>query len=212
MRSWWARTVVTAAEESAYDPGDWTKGTGLARRGAVAEITVDAGSAVAAVVAGEDPVTVEISVPVLDDDEAQTLAEVVAGASGWVGSLLAGRVPPQLDEALEESGVELLPYGGVQASCTCEAWVDPCPHALAVLVQVAWWVEDDPLVLLRLRGMDRSGLVDRVASTVQPTPSGEAAGDDGGEWPAPDTDEEVAVEAAERVAAWLEQERWAPTS
>ena len=33
-------------------------------------------------------------------------------------------------------------------TCTCAAWADPCPHALAVLYQLAWLVEDDPLVLL----------------------------------------------------------------
>ena len=33
-------------------------------------------------------------------------------------------------------------------TCTCDAWVDPCPHALAVLLQVAWLVEADPFVLL----------------------------------------------------------------
>ena len=38
-------------------------------------------------------------------------------------------------------------------TCTCDAWADPCPHALAVLYQLAWLVEADPLVLCHLRGL-----------------------------------------------------------
>ena len=30
------------------------------------------------------------------------------------------------------------------AACTCEPWVDPCEHALAVLHQVGWLVDRDP--------------------------------------------------------------------
>lgn len=200
VRGWWARSVASEAEESAYDPGDWTKGARLARRGAVGEIRVEAGQVVAAVSEGDDVQTVQVEVEVFSADEAQTVAEVVAGAAGWVGTLLSSRVPDQLDEGLEESGVELVPHGGLRSSCTCDAWVDPCTHALAVLLQVAWWVEDEPLTLLHLRGLDRSGLTERVAATARPggpEPSG------GGE---PDEDLAIALEAAEWAAVALEQE------
>lgn len=207
VRSWWARAVASAAEESAYDPADLTKGAGLARKGAVGEIRVDTGRVVAAVVEGEEAATVEVTLPVLEAEEAQTLAEVLASAVGWTAALLQGQVPGGLDEALEEAGVELLPYGGLEARCSCEAWVDPCRHALAVLTQVAWLVDAEPLVLLHLRGLDRAALVDRVASTAETASTvGGAGGDESdGE---PDPDLEVALEAAERVASWLEQERW----
>lgn len=208
VRGWWARAVASAAEESAYDPADLTKGAGLARKGAVGEVRVEPGRVVAAVVEGEEPATVEVTLPVLEDEEAQTLAEVLSSAVGWTAGLLQGEVPPGLDEALEEAGVELLPYGGFEARCTCEAWVDPCPHALALLTQVAWLVDAEPLVLLHLRGLDRAALVDRVASTAVGAGS-DAAGPDAGPV---DSDLEVALEAAERVATWLEQERWDPSA
>lgn len=203
VKGWWARAVASAAEESAYDAGDVTKGAGLARAGAVGEIRVEPGRVVAAVVEKEEPATVEVTLPVLAPEEAQTVAEVLASAVGWAAGLLQGVVPSGLDEALEEAGVELLPYGGLEARCTCDAWVDPCPHALAVLTQVAWLVEVEPLVLLHLRGLDRAELVERVAGTAVPG-AAEGSGDGVAE-----DDLEVSVEAAERVAAWLEQEGWA---
>ena len=62
--------------------------------------------------------------------------------------------------ASEEIGIELLPYGGeLTASCTCAAVLDPCRHALAVLIQTGWLVDADPLVLLAVRGLDRESLL-----------------------------------------------------
>lgn len=212
VRGWWARAVASAAEESAYDAADLTKGAGLARKGAVGEIRVDAGRVVAAVVEREDAATVEVTVPVLAAEEAQTLAEVLASAVGWTAGLLQGQVPAGLDEALEEAGVELLPYGGFEARCSCDAWVDPCRHALAVLTQVAWLVDAEPLVLLHLRGMDRAALVDRVASTSEASSSAADDTADDGTDDGADPDLEVALEAAEQAAAWLDQEQWAGPS
>lgn len=197
VRGWWARAVASAAEEAAYDPDDLKKGAGLARRGAVGQVRVAAGRVVAAVEEGDATVTVEVTLPVMEADEVEALAEVVGGAAGWIGSLLRGEVPGALDEAMEEVGVELLPYGGFEARCGCDAWVDPCRHALAVLIQVAWLVETEPLVLLQVRGVERSALVERVAGV-----SGATVAAGVGEVEDPDL--ELALEAAERVAALLE--------
>jgi uncharacterized Zn finger protein len=80
-----------------------------------------------------------------------------------MAALLAGDLPFTLVEHAEEAGVELLPYGGeLQTGCSCVPWADPCGHALAVLYQVAWLLDDDPLVLLQLRGLDRDELLARL--------------------------------------------------
>ena len=87
----------------------------------------------------------------------------MAAEAGRVAALLAGDLPHTLVEHAEEAGVELLPYGGeLGSTCTCDAWIDPCPHALAVMYQLAWLVEDDPFVLLHLRGLARDDLLARL--------------------------------------------------
>ena len=117
----------------------------------------------------------------------EALVETVAAEAGRVAALLAGDLPHTLVEHAEEAGVELLPYGGeLGSTCTCEAWADPCPHALAVMYQLAWLVEADPFVLLHLRGLARDELLARLherAGPPRPTP------DD-------DPDLDVAVDAA----------------
>ena len=100
----------------------------------------------AAVEDGHDAYTVEVTVPVLDDSDAAAFTELVAAESGRIAALLAGQLPHAFVEAVEEAGVELLPYGGeLGSACTCEAWLDPCPHALAVLTQLAWLIQARPV-------------------------------------------------------------------
>ncbi len=119
---------------------------------------------------------VQGTVPVLDPRASEALVETVAAEAGRVAALLAGDLPHTLVEHAEEAGVELLPYGSeLGSTCTCEAWTDPCPHALAVMYQLAWLVEDDPFVLLHLRGLARDDLLARLHDRVpshRPPPGG----------------------------------------
>lgn len=158
--TWWAKAWLRSVEEAAYAEEDLRRARALARAGAVGGLTVDAGSVVAAVAEGDDAWTVTLALPVLEPAAGRTLVEVVAAASGRVAALLAGQLPHELVEDLEDSGVELLPYGAeLDASCSCDAWMPPCPHALAAAYQVGWLLESDPLVLLLLRGLSREQLL-----------------------------------------------------
>lgn len=144
--------MLRAVEEAANAPSDLRSGRALARAGAVGAITVDVGAAVAAVSEGDDTWGVTVTVPALSDDDRSLLVEVVASGVGHIGALLGGVLPHPFVEAVEEAGIELLPYGGeIGAACSCEAWLDPCPHALAVLTQLAWLIQADPFVLTHLR-------------------------------------------------------------
>ena len=145
--------------------------------GAVGAITVSEGGAVAAVSDGQDAFTVEVTVPVLDAADAAAFVELVAAESGRIGALLAGQLPHSFVEAVEEAGVELLPYGGeLGSACSCDAWLDPCPHALAVLTQLAWLIQADPFVLIHLRGLARERVLRDLHRLVRP-PAGEAPQD-----------------------------------
>ena len=130
--------------------------------------------------------------PTLDEPAREALVEAVAAEAGRVAALLAGDLPYGLVEHAEEAGVELLPYGGeLAATCTCQAWADPCVHALAVLYQVTWLAEADPFVLLQLRGLPRDDLLARLhARDGQP----------------PDADDlEAGLDAALRARRLLEE-------
>ena len=214
--TWWSKAVLRAVEEAAFGESDLRAGRALARAGAVGSITVDDGAAVAAVSDGQDAFTVEVTVPVLHESDAATFTELVAAESGRIASLLAGQLPLALVEAVEEAGVELLPYGGeLGSACTCEGWLDPCPHALAVLTQLAWLIQADPFVLTHLRGLSRDRVLRDLHRITAPAPVGsESPGDStssgaSGEPTDPDAVDDlvVAEDAAVRAARLLEQDR-----
>ena len=157
--TWWGRAWVRAVEEAAYSEGDLHTARTLSRSGAIGGITVDHGTIVAACFDRSDVWSVGCTVPELDPISRRAFVDVVAAESGHLAALLSGELPYRLVEQSEEAGVELLPYGGeLGSSCPCGAWVDPCVHALAVLLQVAWLVDGDPWVLLRLRGLSPEDL------------------------------------------------------
>jgi uncharacterized Zn finger protein len=202
--TWWGKAWVRAVEEAAYAERDLAAARTLSRSGRIGGISLDeAGGFVAAVEDRDDLWTVSGSVPVLDGPACDTLVEIVAAESGRIAALMAGDLPHLLVEHAEESGVELLPYGGELASgCTCPAWVDPCVHALAVLYQLTWLLEADPFVLLRLRGLPRDDLLARLHARANAPGPGAGAVNDAAE-PGSD-DVETALDAALRAARLLD--------
>ena len=121
--------------------------------------------------------SVRRTVPELDPISRRAFVEVVAAESGHLAALLSGELPYRLVEQAEEAGVELLPYGGeLGSACPCGAWVDPCVHALAVLLQVAWLVDGDPWVLLRLRGLSPEDLQAELAGRAPTRTTGDELG------------------------------------
>jgi len=193
-QTWWGKAWVRAVEESAYAQLDLRRGRALSRSGLVGGLTVDRGSVIAAVHEGDDAWPVRIEVPVLDDSSWAAFVELVAAESGRIAALLAGELPHQLVEHAEESGVELLPYGGeLAATCGCEAWMQPCAHSLAVMYQFSWLLDADPLVLLLVRGMPRDTLLAGLWAR-RSDPTGEP----------PDDDLQTGMDAAERAARIVE--------
>ena len=161
--TWWGKAWVRAVEESSYAEEDLRAARALARSGKLGPIAVDSGT-IGCTVVGEDSMpAVTGALEPLDVTAAETFVELVAAESGRIADLLAGDLPIGLVEHAEEAGVELLPYAGEFSwGCTCDAWLDPCRHALAVGYQLAWLVDADPLVLLGLRGLPRDDLLARL--------------------------------------------------
>jgi uncharacterized Zn finger protein len=197
-RTWWGKAWVRAVEEAAYAEDDLRAGRALSRQAAVGGISLGRGRMVAAVSDAAGLWTVDCRLPLLDGSGTAALVEVVAAIAGRVGALLAGDLPHDLVEHADEAGAELLPFGGeIEATCTCDAWVDPCAHALAVLYQVTWLLEADPLVLLHLRGLPREELLARLHAR-RPTQDPDGAATEEA------ADLDVALDAARRAAQWLD--------
>jgi len=162
--TWWGRAFVRSFEETALDPAGLAAARTLARAGRLGAIVVLESMASAVVdPATESPLMAQVKVDRLDDSGWTTFAREAARESGFAAALEAGELPTDLVEHADEAGVEVLPGpGDIDSACECDAWAQPCVHALALLYQLAWQVDRDPYVLILLRGRTRERLLEEV--------------------------------------------------
>jgi uncharacterized Zn finger protein len=204
LRSWWGRAFWNAVEELADDENQVVQARALARSGKIGGLVVDTGSVAAGVAEEAGIWTVALTVPAWDADARAAFLEV---ANGRTAAILAGRLSDELAEHAEEAGLEIAPDSAELAvTCTCPGWQRMsrtgrvCEHSLGVLVQVTDLIDQDPLVLLHLRGIVR----DDLGAVQPPTPSPAFAAPQEAEEAAETDEVELAVEAAVRAARLLE--------
>ncbi|MFF7163458.1 SWF or SNF family helicase [Streptomyces sp. NPDC008086] len=192
-QTWWGQAWLKALEETALDSGQLKAGRRLARAGAVGAVSVRPGR-ITAVVQGRDRTAhrADVLLEELTDEQWDHFLDMAVERAGHVAALLDREMPPHLVEDAAATGIELLPgMGDLEPECGCGAW-DHCGHTAALCYQMARLLDQDPFVLLLMRGRGEHGLLDdlqdRSAAPVD-TPS---------ERPA--TPEPEGVDAAEAYA------------
>ncbi|MEH3077694.1 MAG: SWIM zinc finger family protein [Quadrisphaera sp.] len=93
------------------------------------------------------------------------LADALAADPSVLTAVLGGTLPEAFEQLCLDAGLVLLPrsLSDLRTSCTCPDLVEPCKHAAAVVYLLAERLDDDPFTVLRLRGVDRDGLLSLVA-------------------------------------------------
>jgi uncharacterized Zn finger protein len=164
--TWWGRAFVRSFEELTLDAGDLVGARALARSGRLGAIVVLDSMASAVVDPGSThPLMAQVKVDRLEPDGWTTFAREAARETGYTAALEAGDLPADLVEHADEAGSEVLPGpGDIDTACECDAWAQPCVHALALLYQLAWQVDRNPYVLLLLRGRTREALLADVSA------------------------------------------------
>ncbi len=160
--TWWGRAWVRAFEEIAVDAADLGGGRSLARSGRLGAVVVIAGMASVVVDARHDEALMaQVRVGRLDERSWESFVVEVSRETGHLAALESGTLPASLVEAADDAGAELLPGpADLETACECDAWAQPCTHALALLYQLAWHIDADPYVLLLLRGWTREDLLE----------------------------------------------------
>ncbi|MFE3184109.1 SWF or SNF family helicase [Streptomyces violascens] len=161
--SWWGLAWLKALEDTALDGQQLKQGRRLAREGAVGAVTVRLGR-ITALVRDRDGShhRSDVLLQELDEDDWDRFLAMAAERAGHIAALLDREMPPHLVEDATSAGVELLPaIGDLEPRCTCEAW-DHCPHTAALCYQVARLLDQDPFVLLLMRGRAERPLLDAL--------------------------------------------------
>ncbi|MFF8556876.1 SWF or SNF family helicase [Streptomyces sp. NPDC015501] len=199
--SWWGRAWLQALEDTALDGQQLKQGRMLARKGGVGAVSVRPGR-ITAMVRDRDGTAhrSDVLVQQLDTDGWDRFLNTAVDRAGHIAALLDREMPPHLVEDAADAGVELLPgIGDLEPECTCGAW-DHCPHSGALCYQVARLLDEDPFVLLLMRGRDERRLLDELQ--VRSAARAVRANGGGGREAAHDTRREArGVPAAEAFAA-----------
>ncbi|NUO42884.1 MAG: SWF or SNF family helicase [Streptomyces sp.] len=176
-QTWWGQAWLKALEDTALDSQQVKTGRRLARAGAVGAVSVRPGR-ITAVVQDRDrtPHRADVLLEELSGEQWDGFLEMAVERAGHIAALLDREMPPHLVEDAAAAGVELLPgLGDLEPRCDCGAW-DHCGHTAALCYQVARLLDQDPFVLLLMRGRAERALLDDLqARTAAPVPV-EAAG------------------------------------
>jgi uncharacterized Zn finger protein len=187
--TWWSKRFLTSLESIAVG-GRLSRGRNYARRGQVVDLSLGVGSIVSHVQGTRSqPYEVEIAIPVLDDETWGQIVDLLATEAGYAAELLAGEMPTQIEGVFYRAGTALFPERrkDFAISCTCPDVEEPCKHAAAVCYLVAEAFDEDPFLLLALKGRERAHLLADLRSSR--TVEGSASPSDPEErvtWPALD--------------------------
>ncbi|MEU9027540.1 SWF or SNF family helicase [Streptomyces sp. NPDC048383] len=172
--TWWGHAWLRSLEDGALDGEQVRQGRRYARTGAVGAVSVRPGG-LTAVVRDPDGTAhrTDVLVQEFTGAEWDRLLDLAVSESGHIAALLDREVPPELAEDAAAAGVDLLPgIGELDPRCDCGEW-DHCPHTAALCYRMARLLDQDPFLLLLLRGRPERDLLiqleDRSAGT-EPEP------------------------------------------
>lgn len=154
----WLLARPAANEEEAAE------GLAYARSGQVASLSIAPGSLTAAVQGRMPrPHGVSLQWSPVEPATIESILRSLAADPAAAASVLLGEVPRSIDEVFREHGVPLSPSEHELSGVSCSCGRPPgCRHEIAV----AWVMQDriaaDPWILLRLRGLVREDVQDRV--------------------------------------------------
>jgi len=107
------------------------------------------------------PYEIEIRLKPLSDKEWDKITEAMASQAIFAAKLLAGEMPPNIEEAFGAVRLSLFPTTekDLLTKCSCPDWANPCKHIAAVYYILAERFDDDPFLIFKLRGRTKEEII-----------------------------------------------------
>lgn len=171
---WWSKRFIAILESYGMS-GRLQRGRSYARKGQVMEFSLGTGK-VTALVQGSRPRPYKVTIKVLPLTAAQwrDVEARLASQAVFRAKLLAGEMPPEIEEVFAECGTPLFPRraSDLDMDCTCPDWEVPCKHLAAVCYVLAEAFDDDPFGMLAWRGRGK----DELLASLRPADSSAGTG------------------------------------
>ncbi len=160
-RKWWSRQWLLLLER--YQVGARLgRGRSYAYSGQVVSLELEPGRIIAHVQGGhERAYTSEIICATLTPAQQTQILQELQQQPLLVAELLVRQLSPAIDQLFEAAGLPLLPRErrDLTTRCSCPDRVNPCKHLAAIFYLLIEAFDQDPLLLLNLRGITREDLL-----------------------------------------------------
>lgn len=178
--TWWSKRFIGVLEGFALG-SRLTRGRSYARRGQVVSLQVAPGAVTARVQGSRaTPYKVALGLAPFSSSVWAEVDAALAAQAIHAAALLAGQMPPGLEEVFDSVGAQLFPRSvrDLRMSCSCPDREVPCKHIAASFYLLAERFDVDPFEILHWRGRPREVLLARVRE-LRCRPGGEEACDAG---------------------------------
>jgi uncharacterized Zn finger protein len=162
--SWWSRRFLAVLESFALGTR-LTRGRSYARAGQVLALEVAAGAVTASVQGSRPkPYRVTIGIRPFSEPTWVRIEGLLAAQALYSARLLAGDLPPDLEQVFAAAGAPLFPadLNDLDLRCNCPDFAVPCKHLAATFYLLAEAFDADPFQLLQWRGRGRDSLLTRL--------------------------------------------------
>ena len=158
----WHAVALRDGAERLLGPARVSRGKADARAGRVQWLDVDAGAARGDVLDADGELYhARLELPAFLEGDRRVVLQVARAHPELPARLAAGEYPQQIEAELAASEISLLPRDAMELShdCSCLDWPGPCRHVSALLYVLVEAVDEQPLLLLTLRGLALEDLV-----------------------------------------------------
>lgn len=163
-REWWTAEWLALLQKYRFKKR-LERGRTYAKEGNVLQIDFD-GPQVRARVRGtaSEPYTLTIALDTFSEEDWAHVIATLSEKALYSAQLLAGEMPPDIQDVFAASGLSLFPYNlaDVHSQCSCPDPQNPCKHVAAVYYQLGDRFSEDPFVLFQLRGRTRSQVLESI--------------------------------------------------
>ncbi len=175
--NWWAKRWMEILDSFGLG-GRLTRGRSYARAGQVQNIDVREG-AVTARVQGSSPRPYKITLEInpLTEKQWDQVIEALSEQALYVATLLAGKMPEDIETIFATAKVGLLPQkeSEIETDCSCPDASNPCKHIAAVFLLLGEEFDRDPFLIFKLRGMPRDTLLARLTERTTAAPESDTS-------------------------------------
>ena len=164
--SWWGKARCDNIDNYADFDNRLPRGRNYVRSGCVIDLKIDYGE-IRALVQGSrsKPYKLNINIAPFTEKEIKSFEDKCKNNFGSVEDFINGKFPDSFKEYFTSSSLNLFPkVREMRFSCSCPDWAVLCKHVAAVLYGIGRKLDDDPMLLLRLRGIDTASFSQKIVN------------------------------------------------